>query len=150
MKHYAGIDVSVESSSVCVVDAEGQIVWEAKVPSEPDDRFNLRKKFPDLLRHRPSASSAPISESLASSYPATMCCRGRALSGSVSGASPMHLSKSVKPRRRPAGRGGEPRKWYKSAIAIDTAPRRPMVAAIRPQGRAPLDVAQPRTPAASA
>lgn len=37
MKHYAGIDVSVESSSVCVVDADGRIVREAKVPSEPED-----------------------------------------------------------------------------------------------------------------
>src|SRR4051794_32809544 len=37
MNHYAGIDVSMESSSVCVVDAEGRIVREAKVPSEPDE-----------------------------------------------------------------------------------------------------------------
>jgi transposase len=36
MKHYAGIDVSLECSSVCVVDAEGGIVREAKVLSEPD------------------------------------------------------------------------------------------------------------------
>lgn len=36
MKHYAGIDVSLEASSVCVVDAEGRIVREAKVLSEPD------------------------------------------------------------------------------------------------------------------
>ena len=35
MKHYAGIDVSLECSSVCVVDAEGRIVREAKVESEP-------------------------------------------------------------------------------------------------------------------
>src|SRR5215210_1891219 len=36
MKQYAGIDVSLESSSVCVVDAEGRIVREAKVLSEPE------------------------------------------------------------------------------------------------------------------
>jgi transposase len=36
MKQYAGIDVSVESSSVCVVDADGKIVGEAKVLSEPE------------------------------------------------------------------------------------------------------------------
>lgn len=36
MKHYAGIDVSLEYSSVCVVDADGAIVREAKVLSEPD------------------------------------------------------------------------------------------------------------------
>jgi transposase len=31
MEHYAGIDVSLESSSVCVVDGAGKIVIEAKV-----------------------------------------------------------------------------------------------------------------------
>src|SRR5262245_55890907 len=35
MEHYAGIDVSLERSSVCVVDALGKIVKEAKVSSEP-------------------------------------------------------------------------------------------------------------------
>lgn len=36
MKHYAGIDVSLEYSSVCLVDASGKIVREAKVASEPE------------------------------------------------------------------------------------------------------------------
>jgi transposase len=36
MDHYAGIDVSLEYSSVCVVDASGKIVRESKVLSEPD------------------------------------------------------------------------------------------------------------------
>ncbi|MGX9432717.1 IS110 family RNA-guided transposase [Bradyrhizobium sp. LeoA1S1] len=36
MEHYAGIDVSLECSSVCVVDANGKIVREAKVASEPE------------------------------------------------------------------------------------------------------------------
>ena len=36
MEHYAGIDVSLELSSVCVVDAQGKIVKEARVASEPD------------------------------------------------------------------------------------------------------------------
>ena len=36
MDYYAGIDVSLELSSICVVDATGQIVREAKVASEPE------------------------------------------------------------------------------------------------------------------
>ena len=32
MEQYAGIDVSLELSSVCVVDAQGKIVRETKVP----------------------------------------------------------------------------------------------------------------------
>jgi transposase len=35
VEHYAGIDVSVEWSSICVVDALGEIVKEAKISSEP-------------------------------------------------------------------------------------------------------------------
>jgi transposase len=36
VEHYAGIDVSLERSSVCVVDATGRIVREAKVASAPE------------------------------------------------------------------------------------------------------------------
>ena len=36
MEHYAGIDVSLECSSVCVVDTKGKILREAKVASEPE------------------------------------------------------------------------------------------------------------------
>src|SRR5690242_9298308 len=36
MEHYAGIDVSLESSSLCVVDTTGRIIREAKVASEPE------------------------------------------------------------------------------------------------------------------
>ena len=36
MDQYAGIDVSLECSSVCVVDANGKIVRETKVASEPE------------------------------------------------------------------------------------------------------------------
>jgi transposase len=34
--YYAGLDVSLELTSVCVVDAQGQVVREAKVASEPE------------------------------------------------------------------------------------------------------------------
>jgi len=36
MEHYAGIDVSLECSSVCVVDGQGKILREARVASEPE------------------------------------------------------------------------------------------------------------------
>jgi transposase len=35
MDHYAGLDVSLECSSVCVVDVNGKILCEAKVASDP-------------------------------------------------------------------------------------------------------------------
>ncbi len=36
MEQYAGIDVSLDSASVCIVDAQGKIVKEAKVACEPE------------------------------------------------------------------------------------------------------------------
>ena len=36
MDYYAGIDVSLKQSSVCIADATGKIIREAKVPSEPE------------------------------------------------------------------------------------------------------------------
>ena len=35
MSYYAGIDVSLDTSSVCVVDSSGSVVREAKIASEP-------------------------------------------------------------------------------------------------------------------
>jgi transposase len=36
MKHYAGLDVSIKETSICVVDGAGQVVREAKVATEPE------------------------------------------------------------------------------------------------------------------
>jgi transposase len=36
MEQHAGVDVSLEWSSVCIVDASGKIVRETKVASEPE------------------------------------------------------------------------------------------------------------------
>jgi transposase len=36
MEQYAGLDVSLESTSVCLVEADGRVVREAKVASEPE------------------------------------------------------------------------------------------------------------------
>ena len=37
MKHYAGLDVSVKDTSVCIVDETGKVCREMKVSSHPDD-----------------------------------------------------------------------------------------------------------------
>jgi hypothetical protein len=45
VNHYAGIDVSLELSSVCIVDATGKIVKEAKVETHPDALVKFFKGF---------------------------------------------------------------------------------------------------------
>ena len=37
MKHYAGLDVSVKETSICIVDEAGRICREMKVVSPPED-----------------------------------------------------------------------------------------------------------------
>ncbi len=57
MEYFAAIDVSLELSSVCVVDGTGRIVREAKVASEPGA---LVRHFRDsglaFTRHRQLAA----------------------------------------------------------------------------------------------
>jgi hypothetical protein len=37
VEHYAGLDVSLELTSVCIVDTQGRIVRETRVASDPED-----------------------------------------------------------------------------------------------------------------
>ena len=37
MKYYAGLDVSLDETAVCIVDEDGIVIREGKVASEPDD-----------------------------------------------------------------------------------------------------------------
>jgi transposase len=61
MKHYAGIDVSLNSSSVCVVDESGKIVHEAKVASEPVALINWFKSLGVRLE-RIGLEAGPLSQ----------------------------------------------------------------------------------------
>ena len=36
MDHFAGLDVSVKTTSVCIVDDTGKVIREVKVTSEPE------------------------------------------------------------------------------------------------------------------
>ena len=34
--HYVGLDVSLETTSICVIDDAGAIIWRGKCSSDPD------------------------------------------------------------------------------------------------------------------
>lgn len=61
MEHYVGIDVSLEHSSVCVVDATGRIVCEAKVISEPEELIAFLSGF-DRPLARIGLEAGPLSQ----------------------------------------------------------------------------------------
>ena len=43
MDHFAGLDVSIKETSVCIVDDTGRLVREVKVASEPEALLTHRK-----------------------------------------------------------------------------------------------------------
>lgn len=61
MDHYVGIDVSLELSSVCILDATGKIVREAKVASEPEALTTFLTHL-DLPLARIGLEAGPLSQ----------------------------------------------------------------------------------------
>ena len=61
MEYHAGIDVSLEASSVCVVDASGNIVREAKVLSEPENLIGWFRNL-GLEMTRIGLEAGPLSQ----------------------------------------------------------------------------------------
>ena len=61
MEHYAGLDVSLELTSVCIVDARGQIIRETKVPSHPEDLVRYIQSL-KLLITRVALEAGPLSQ----------------------------------------------------------------------------------------
>jgi hypothetical protein len=59
VENYAGINVSLELSSVCIVDAQGTIVKEAKVASEPEALVKFSCARPRLGPGRGSLRAYP-------------------------------------------------------------------------------------------
>ncbi len=61
MEYYAGLDVSLKLSSVCVVDAQGQVVREAKVASDPEALIGFFRAQ-DLEIGRVGLEAGPLSQ----------------------------------------------------------------------------------------
>jgi hypothetical protein len=64
MDHFAGLDVSVKETSICIVDDAGKIVREVKVASDgvpalDDDPRRWPRGGVDRSRHRRRARSLP-------------------------------------------------------------------------------------------
>ena len=61
MKHYAGLDVSVKETSVCIVDETGAICREIKVVSHPEDLLQLLQD-PAWHLERVGLEAGPLSQ----------------------------------------------------------------------------------------
>jgi transposase len=61
MDHFAGLDVSVKETSVCIVDEVGKIVREVKVASEPEALLAVLKN-PAYCFKRIGSEAGPLSQ----------------------------------------------------------------------------------------
>ena len=61
MEHFAGLDVSVKETSVCIVDDTGKIVREVKVASEPEALLAVLKN-PAYHFKRIGLEAGPLSQ----------------------------------------------------------------------------------------
>ena len=61
MDYFAGLDVSVKETSICIVDDTGRIVREAKVASEPDALLQVLKN-PTYSFKRIGLEAGPLSQ----------------------------------------------------------------------------------------
>jgi transposase len=49
MEHYAGLDISLKLTAVCVIDERSRVVAEGKIPSEPDTIAAFLQPFAETL-----------------------------------------------------------------------------------------------------
>ena len=59
--HYVGVDVSLDQTSLCVLDATGQIVHEAKLDTDPDAIAAYLHRA-DLAIERVGLEAGPLSQ----------------------------------------------------------------------------------------
>ena len=76
MDHFAGLDVSVKETSVCIVDDTGKIVREVKVASEPKALLAVLKN-PAYRFKRIGLEAGPLSQWLFSALAEAELAVGR-------------------------------------------------------------------------
>ena len=74
MEHFAGLDVSVNETSICIVDETGRIVRELKVASEPEALLAVLKNGICHFK-RIGLEAGPLSQWLYSALGEVQACR---------------------------------------------------------------------------
>ena len=75
MDHFAGLDVSVKETSICIVDETGRIVREEKVASEPQALLKVLGNQAYRFK-RVGLEAGPLSQ-----WTVQRSCRGRVTGG---------------------------------------------------------------------
>jgi hypothetical protein len=100
MDHFAGLDVSVKETSVCVVDETGKIVREVKVASEPEALLQVLMN-PAYHFKRIGLEAGPLSQWL---FSALAEARNRCSIGRFRHHSPAHRATPIRDSTTPISR----------------------------------------------
>ena len=72
MEQYVGLDVSLEQTSVCVVDGSGKVIWQGKCASTPEAiAATIRTRAPEAVRI--GLESGPLSAGTGTSCGSWAC-----------------------------------------------------------------------------
>src|SRR5438067_7153493 len=108
MDYFAGLDVSVKDTSVCIVDDVGKIVREVKVASEPDDLLQVLRNHAYCFK-RIGLEAGPLSQWLFSALGEAnlpvICVETRPHASGVAGTNQQDRSQR-RPRHRTDDAGG--------------------------------------------
>src|SRR5579864_989322 len=63
MEYFAGLDVAMEETAICVIDREGKVMLETSATTDPDAIFTVLKKGCDCCSRSGAISSASFSTS---------------------------------------------------------------------------------------
>src|SRR2546423_14081735 len=102
MRHYAGLDVSIKETSVCIIDESGKVCRQTKVPSHPED---LARALHDRAwcLERVGLEAGPLSQWLFSGL-AVQGCRGFLSRRGLRNPSPRARATKANRKKHPATR----------------------------------------------
>ena len=128
MDHFAGLDVSVKETSVCIVDETGRIVREAKVASEPKALLAVLKN-PAYRFKRIGLEAGPLSAMVVQrcrrSRVTGSLCRDAAHKGGAEGADQQDGPQRCARHGADDAGGALPSAAYEDVSQSETAERRP-------------------------
>src|SRR5271166_6280060 len=69
MRVFIGLDVSLANTAICVVDRDGAVQWQGKVPSEPDPLIERLAEWSGVIDLAGIEACPPICR-----QPSNRCC----------------------------------------------------------------------------
>lgn len=117
MTYYAGLDMSLEETAICVVDAEGKIVREVRAASEPDTLLTALKALElpfERIGLEACSLTAWLHDGLRAAGLPAICIEMRQANAAMTEARPATGPRGAAEGCRTRPTGMTPRRWPRS------------------------------------